>query len=219
MLSNDISPAFARVTAYGGVLGALCLLASTLLFVTEGGGINDGVLGGTVGVWSCIGMAIGSIGICRLLESRAPKAAPVVGAVALAGFVGGAAFSVQAMYLDRYDRDLLADVTEGKGAGSDWFGFFAFLPWGWMVPVSLVLVGWLIWRTQAAANWVGALFVLGGVLFVIGRPARLDAVAVATDVVLVLAFAAVVPYLLRAADAGTPARRREDATQTGQLAG
>lgn len=202
MPDNGFSPVFARVTASAGVLGALCLLVSTVLYITDGRGINDGVLGGTVGVWSCIGLAIGSVGVFRLLEPRAPKAAPIAGAVALAGLSSGTAFNVQALYLAKYDQDFLADVT--AGSDNDWFGFFAFLPWGWMAPVGFVLIGWLVWRTAVARPWAGGLFVLGGVLFVTGRPARIDAIAIATDVVLVLAFLSITPALLRAA---TPVRR------------
>jgi hypothetical protein len=210
MTNHGFSPVLLRVTATAGVLGALCLLVSTVLFITDGGGINDGVLGGTVGVWSCVGMAIGSVGIFRVLEPRAPKAAPIAGAVALAGFTGGAAFNVQALFLATYDHDFLADVTEGSGSGNEWFGAFAFLPWGWMVPIGFVLIGWLVWRSGMAPAWVGGLFALGGVLFVTGRPARIDAIAVATDVILVLAFVAIAPTLVRAARSGVTSQRERD---------
>lgn len=207
MSDQGPSPVFALVTATAGILGAVFLLLSTVLFVTDGGGINDGVLGGTVGVWSCIGLAIGSVGIVRILEPRAPTAAPIVGVIALAGFSSGAAFNVQAMYVAKYDHDFLADVTEGHSSGNEWFGFFAFLPWGWMVPVALILVGWLIWRTEAAPARVGALFALAGILFVVGRPARIDSIAIATDAALVLAFVAIAPVLLRAGHAGADVPR------------
>ena len=204
-MTRNFSPAFARTTATAGVLGSLFLLASTVLFITDGNGVNDGVLGGTVGVWSCLGMAVGSVGIARLLEPRAPTAAPVVGALALVGLSAGIAFNVQAIYVARYDHDLLADVTAGEGSGSEWFAFFAFLPWGWLAPLGFVLLGWLVWRTQVAQTWAAALFALGGILFVTGRPARIDSIAVAADLALVLAFAAIAPALLRTAAAGSPA--------------
>lgn len=207
MTDINFSPVFGRVTAVAGVLGAVCLLGSTVLFITDGDAINDGVLGGTVGVWAAIGLAIGSVGILRLVEPAAPVLAPIVGAVALGAFSGGVAFNVQALHLGRYDIDFLSDVTEGGGSGSDWFGVFAFLPWGLLTPLTFALIGWLVWRTRVAPPWVAGAFVLGGVLFVSGRPARIDAVAIATDVVLVLAFLGIARSL---GSAGIRARTASD---------
>lgn len=197
MTTSSYSPVFGRLTACAGVLGALCLLLSTVLFTTDGGGINDGVLGGTVGVWAAIGMAIGSVGILRLIEPRAPVTAPLVGAIALAAFSGGVAFNIQALYQASYDIDFLSDATGGTGSGNDWFGIFAFLPWGLMTPLTFVLIGWLLWRTHMSRPSVAAMFALGGILFVSGRPARIDAIAIATDAILLLAFVSIAPALLR----------------------
>lgn len=199
MTESNLPPTFARITGFAAILAPVLLLVSTVAYLTAGGGINDGVLGGTVGVWSCIAFAVASMGICRLAEPHAPRAAPIVTVVAFAGWVGGAAFNVQAMFLEKYGNDFLADVTGDEAAGSEWVGFFAFLPWGWMAPLGFILMGWLLWRTRVVATWVAGLLALGGVLFVTGRPARIDVVAVSTDLVLTTALVMVGLELLRRA--------------------
>lgn len=198
MNDNAMPAALALITGTAAILGPVLLLLSTVAYITAGGGINDGVLGGTIGVWSCICLAIATIGICRLAEPLAPRAAPIVNVVALTGWLGGVAFNVQAMYLDHAGTDLLADAGEGRGDGI-WYAFFAFLPWGWMAPFGFILMGWLLWRTRVVPAWVGGLLALGGVLFVAGRPERIDVVAVTTDVVLTVALAAVGLRLLQEA--------------------
>ncbi|MPY80336.1 MAG: hypothetical protein GEV04_18130 [Actinophytocola sp.] len=179
------------MTGFAAILAPVLLLLSSIAYITGGGGINDGVLGGTVGVWSAIALAVASVGICRLAEPRAPRAAAVVQVVALAGFTAGVAFNVQGMYLGKYDLDLLTDLTGGASEGSEWIGAFAFLPWGWLAPLSFVLMGWLLWNTRAVAPWTAGLLALGGVLFVTGRPARIDTLVIATDVVLTIALVAI----------------------------
>lgn len=209
-MNDNLTPTVARITGVAAVLAPVLLLLSSVAYLTQGGGVNDGVLGGTIGVWATIALVVASVGITRLAEPRAPRAAAVVLLVALAGFTAGAAFNVQAIYLAKYGNDFLADVTEGSSEGGDWIGFFAFLPWGWMAPLGFVLMGWLLWRTRVVPTWTAALLVLGGVLFVAGRPARIDVLVVATDVVLVVALASIGMRLLRSAHAGASRGDRVD---------
>lgn len=61
------------------------------------------------------------------------------------------------------------------------------LPWGWFLPLSFVLVGIFLGRTGAASWWPAGLLIAGGVLFVTAVPARIDALAIGTAGVLVLA--------------------------------
>jgi hypothetical protein len=196
MTDNHFPPTLARITGFAAILAPVLLLLSSVAFLTAGGGVNDGILGGTIGVWSCIGLAIATIGICRLAEPLAPRAAPIVNAVALTGWVAGVAFNVQAIHLDRYGDKFLGDPDL---AGGDLVGILAFLPWGWMAPLGFILMGWLLWRTRVVATWAAGLLALGGVLFVTGRPARIDAIVIATDVVLTVALVTIGLQLLRQA--------------------
>lgn len=186
---GTLSPFSARVFGIAAIAAPLLLLASTVAFATDGEGINDGVLGGTIGVWSAFAMAVALVGVLRLLEPRAPRAAPILTALAVTAFSAGVAFNVQAMYLASFDVDFLAEASEGTVEGSDAIGMLAFLPWGWFVPLSLVLTGVFLWRTRTASWWSGALLIVGGVLFVTARPARIEVVAMLGDAALVLALA------------------------------
>jgi hypothetical protein len=185
--------------AYGAaaIAGPLLLLASTIAFITAGDGINDGVFGGTLSVWAAIALGIALVGILRRLEPLAPRAAGILTLTAIAGVAGGTAFSVGAIYLPVYD--LGPDAPFDAVEGADAIAAFAFLPWGWLIPFTLTLTGLLCWRTGALPRRQAALMIAGGVLFVAGRPARIEPVAVVTDLVLVAALAPIGWAMLRPA--------------------
>ncbi|HEX6027080.1 MAG TPA: hypothetical protein VFZ00_34090 [Solirubrobacter sp.] len=174
-----------RAFGAAAIAAPLLLLASTIAFMTAGDGINDGVLGGTLSVWAVIAFGIALVGVLRLLEPHAPRAAALLTLTAIAGVAGGAAFSVGGVYAPIYDLgpDAPLDAVEGADA----IAAFAFLPWGWLIPFTLTLTGILFWRTAAIPRTQAVLLIAGGVLFVAGRPARIEPVAVVTDLVLVAA--------------------------------
>lgn len=163
------------------------LLASTIAFIAVGGGINDGVAGGVITVWAVIAFTLAFVGCARLLEPWMPRGAQVVTFGAAAVAVGGAGFGITGIYQQILREDHGIDGVAVFDAHA--FGLLALLPWGWFMPLTCILVGALLWRAQLLPWWHGALFILGGVLFVTGRPARIDAVAVTTDLILLAAFA------------------------------
>lgn len=160
-------------------------MGSTIAYVTEDG-INDGVVGGMIGIWSTFALAVAYAGIYRI-EPRAPRVGPIFGVLALVGAAAGTLFNLQAMYLAAYGNDLLTDAMDGSLPDVSTLTFFAFLPWGWLGPVSFVATGILLWRTRAAPTWSALLLILGGILFISSRPARIEPLAIACDIVLVLA--------------------------------
>lgn len=180
---NVLSPRAARVHGVATVLAPLLLLASSLAYVLLGGGINNGVWGGILGVWCAFAFVIAFAGIGRVLEPAAPRAAPVVTAVALVGWATGIGFQTNAMYTALRGDDLLFDASEGENAVI----LLAFLPWGWFAPLGFVLLGWLLWRTGLGTRWQAALLVLGGVLFLVGYPGQIAAAALASNAAVVLA--------------------------------
>ncbi|MGD9529129.1 hypothetical protein [Pseudonocardia sp.] len=179
-----LSPTAARIHGWAVILGPLLLLASTLAFLTEGG-VNAGALGGVIGVWSVFTLAIGFVGLHRLLEPLAPRAAPVVLAIGLIGFTAGAAFNLLAVVEAPPATAPVAFDAAVVNHGP--FVLLALLPWGWFAPLTFVLTGILLLRTGLAARWSALLMVVAGLLFLVGRPARIDAVALAADVALVVA--------------------------------
>ncbi|TDD12978.1 hypothetical protein E1218_35135 [Kribbella turkmenica] len=196
MSTTAFSPTAARIHGWATILAPVLLLGSTLAFISEDG-INDGVAGGTLGVWSTFLFVIAFAGLYRVIESRLPRIGPMFMALTLIGFTAGTAFNVQAMYYGAYGTDLLADLSEGRLPQSPAVGIFAFLPWGLLVPVTLVATGILLWVSRSAPPWSAILLILGGVLFVASRPERVNALAIVADVVLVLALAPIGWTLMR----------------------
>jgi hypothetical protein len=209
-MNNDspavMSPLAARVYGVAAFLGPLLLLAATIGFIVEGEGINHGVLGGTIGVWSAFTMIIAMMGVLRLLEVNRPRAAPILTILAVSGFAAGSAFDVEAAFramVPGFDDAVNASVDDGSGA----IAIFMFIPWGWFAPLSLILLGIFLWRSRTSPWWTGALMIAGGVLFVVGQMERVGLLAAVSNVVLLLAFAPIGWTLLttharRAAAAG-----------------
>jgi len=185
---STLTPFAARIYGTATIAAPLLLLASTLAFVTEGEGINEGVLGGTIGVWSAFAFAVAFVGILRLIEPSAPRAAAALTVLALIGFTAGVAFNVDAIYVALIP-ELTVERLNDAMTGGDAIAILAFLPWGWFVPLTFVLTGVMLWRTHTVAPWSGILLIIGGILFVASRPERINALALTGDVVLVVALA------------------------------
>lgn len=194
-LLAGLPPFTRRLHGLALVLGPLLLLASSVAYMAEGEGINDGVLGGVLGVWSVFVLGLALTGVLRALEPRWPRAAPVLTLLVLAGVAGGTAFNVHAIFSQVFGvgPDALLDTVEG----GDTVAVFAFLPWGWMVPITLVATGVLLWRTDGARRATAGLLVAGGVLFVAGRPERIEPVVVLTDLVLIAALVPIGLHMVR----------------------
>lgn len=176
------------------ILAPVLLLASTVAFLTVGGGINDGILGGVLTVWAVLAFALAFLGCARLLEPGMPRAARVLtfGAAALA--VGGAGFGISAVHVEVLREDHGVDAVAALDAHP--LTWLALLPWGWFMPLTCILAGVFLWRGRLVPWWHGILFILGGVLFVTGRPAQIGLVAVGTDLVLLAAFGILAVRLL-----------------------
>jgi hypothetical protein len=203
-----MSPLAARIYGVAAIVGPLLLAASTTAYILEGEEINRGVLGGTIGVWASFAMIIALVGVLRLLEVNRPRAAPILTIFALTGFAAGIAFSMDAIFAAIVGPDLDAALDAAIDEGSGAISILAYLPWGWFAPLSLILLGIFLWRSRTTTWWTGALLILGGVLFVVGQMERIGAIALAADVVLLLALAPIGWTLLtqarRAVTAGDP---------------
>lgn len=174
-----------RFFALSVVAGPVLLLLADVAYVTAGNGINNGVLGGTIGVWSCFVLAWAFIGLSQMLQHTAPRGALALLILAIPATAGGGvAFNVEALHRDHFGNSINEAALVG-GDSDALIGIFAFLPWGWMAPASFVLLGVLVWRSAVLPKWAGALCALGGVLFVVARPQDIDALAIVSDVVLV----------------------------------
>ena len=183
-----------RFLALTLVAAPVVFLLSDVAYVTAGNGINNGVLGGTIGVWSCFLLGWAFLGISRALEPVAPRGALTLLVLAVPMVAGGAAFNVNGIHWDLFGNDL-DDVAASGGDGA--ISLLAFLPWGWFAPISFVVAGILVWRTAIAPRWAGLLTALTGVLFIAARPAGIDLLAIVCDVTMVLGLVPIGLALLR----------------------
>lgn len=202
----NASPTTVRITGIAAILAPLLLLASSLAYITDGNGINDGHVGGTIGVWSCFAFLLAFIGIHRVLEPEAPRAAPLMLVVATIGAAAGVGFNIDGIMAAEFGRDAVDDLTESSA-----FALLAYLPWGLFFPIGLIGTGVLMWRTNTFSRISAGLTVCGGVLFVTSRPARIDAAAVLGDCALILALVPIgwallaTPSVVRTTSDNTPA--------------
>jgi len=183
-----------RLLALAAVAGPVVFLLSDVAYVTAGQGINRGVLGGTLGVWSCFLLGWAFLGIARALETVAPRGALTLLVLAVPMVAGGTAFNVNAIHWDHFGNDLT-----GSSDGDAAIAILAFLPWGWFAPASFVVAGVFVWRTAVAPRWAGVVTALTGVLFISARPAQIDALAVVCDVTMVLGMVPIGLALMRRA--------------------
>jgi len=180
---GSLTPFSARLYGVVVIIAPFLLLASTIAYTTENG-INNGVFGGTIGVWSCFTLSIALVGVMRLLEASAPRAAAVLTVLAIMAFSGGIGFNIQAISLALYGAE--SEIIETV-EGGDAIAILAFLPWGLFAPLTFVLSGFFLWRTRTVAWWTGALFIAGGILFVASRPERINELAIIADVAIIAA--------------------------------
>lgn len=202
------SPVTTRITGVAAIAAPLLLLVSTVAYLTDGGGINDGVVGGTIGVWSCLAFLLAFAGISRALEPHALRTAPILMSVMLLGCAGGIAFNIDGVLSASFGREAVDAATDERP-----FSILAYLPWGLCFPAGLIGTGALMWRTRVPTRRTAALVAAGGLLFVSSRPARVDALAVLADAVLVLALVPICWSLLSRAPRSV-ATRTEPAVPT-----
>lgn len=202
---GTLTPFAARVYGVAVIIAALLLLASTVAFITVGDGINEGVLGGVLGIWGAFALAIGLMGILRLMEPRAPRAAPILTVFALISAAAGVGIQLDYLMQHEMGPELSAAVDEAL-VGADGPLAIAILP-GLLLPPTLVAIGIFLWRTRTTPWWSGALLIAGGVMFIIAMPDGIAPLAVLTDVLLLLALVPIGWSMIRAArrDAPPPA--------------
>lgn len=191
------APPLPRLFGVALISGTALMLVSTLLYVATGEGVNHGVVGGTVGIWSCFAMVLGYLGLARSFESPAPRASLVLTVLAVVGLMTGYGYNLEGIHLAHLGADIWSEPFD------DAIGYLAFDPWGLFLPLALLLTGFLVWRTRLYARWTAAPLVLGGLLFVPSREAGVDALAVVADLLLL---AGLVPLGVSLIQPATPER-------------
>lgn len=163
------------------ILAPLLLAAST--FFWQNGQL--GLVGGTIQVWSFIFWIPAMLGLLSLLRGAMPRFAAWAMLLVAMVCIGGANFAMDGIYL--------AGFGMMNGAPVDPDAFHAiispasvlvlYLP-GLFFPLSLMLIGFLLWRTGNAMPLLALLLIVGALCFPLSRLPRIELLAHLADLLL-----------------------------------
>lgn len=179
-----------RVTAIAAVLAPALVLASTVAYLARGEGMNDGEVGGAIQLWGMAAYAVAVVGLLRLVEDAAPRAAVVLTVLAMLGVAAGAGYGIDSMQVELFGTDSIQEV-EGSLAP------IALQVPGILFPVSLIGLGVVLARTGTVTALAGYGLAVGAVLFPASRIPDVPGLAVASDVIVLLALAAIAAQVVR----------------------
>jgi hypothetical protein len=155
---------------------------SSFFWVDEG---QYGITGSTLLIFGSVFWIAGFVGIFRLLRDRTPRYAAGGLLLAIYGAVcGGAAFAFQGLFAELYDISHEAAIE--ALASHPFVANAIFWVGGPAFPVSLLILGIVLARTQTVPLWVGLLLSLGGALFPVARIPRIDLVAHLVDLLMLI---------------------------------
>jgi hypothetical protein len=167
------------------VIAPVLLLASTIAYVANGEGMNDGELAGAVQVWASIGFALGIVGLTRRFERAAPRASAWLLVAGLCGAAASVAYGIDSIQVAMFGTESIQDTDSAVGP------LALQLP-GILFPLALCGIGVMLARTRTAPAIAAVALAVGAVLFPIARIPDLEAVALVGDGVLLIALGAIV---------------------------
>jgi hypothetical protein len=159
------------------------LQATSSLFWEDG---RYGAIGGTIVAIAATFWVTGLIGVLDQLRPKLPVFATIGLPLVIAGAISGANFGFQGFY----DAALGVQPRESLDALSAYPVQAAVLLWwsGPLFPIMLLATGVALWRTGSAARWAAAAICLGGALFPLSRIPRIEAAAIAIDLLILAGF-------------------------------
>lgn len=169
----------AKLTTGAVFLAPVLVAASTIAYMMEGG-MNRGQWGGVLQFYAWGVVAIAVVGLVGPLRERLPRTAALLLATGILAGVFGASYGIDSIWATVTGQPQLVDQEVTAG-------LVAMGPGGLVLPITLIGLGVAYARTGLVAAPVASLLALAGVLFPLGRAANLLPVAMATDVVLLVA--------------------------------
>lgn len=164
------------------LLAPLFYALSTFFWVGEG---QYGITSSTLLVFGSVFWAAALIGIFRLLRDKTPRYAAAGLLVALYGVVcGGTAFAFRGLFTEIYS--ISPGVALQSLNAHPFVANALFWIAGPVFPASLLILGIVLIRTKTVPLWVGILLVLGGAIFPVSRIPRIELIAHAADVLLLI---------------------------------
>lgn len=147
--------------------------------------------------WAVVFTGVGLHGvILRRLAEPAAFVHAVLGLTLAAGLAAGAGFAVELAMTETFGIDRLVDAGQASSV------LTLQLP-GLLYPLSLIGIGVASWRKNTMPGMSGVLVALAGLIFPISRIGEVAGVALASDLLLVVATAPVAVGVVRG-DARTP---------------
>jgi hypothetical protein len=176
-----------RLAGAAAVAGPILLLASTVAYLTVGDGLNDGELGGALQLWAFIGIGLAVLGLARTLERSAPRIATLLSLLAVLAPALGGAFGIDSM-------QTAVNGTAPLAERSDPTIVLALLLPGPLVAIGLAVLGVTLARHGAGVRcW---LLVAGALLFPVSRIPDVGAIAILSDLLLVVSMGSIGLQLL-----------------------
>jgi hypothetical protein len=184
-----------RLTGAAAVAGPILVLASTVAYVTVGGGLNEGELGGAIQVWAFAILGVAVLGLARTVERSVPGTAALLSVLAVVGAAVGGGYGIDSM-------QAAVNGTEALAHGSEPAVVLGLLLPGLLAPISLVVLGITLTR-HGGAGIRGWLLVAAAVLFPVSRIPDVAAIAIVSDLLLVASMGSIGLQLLTGRDRST----------------
>jgi hypothetical protein len=183
-----------HTTAFAAIAGSVLMLATTVAYLLNDQGFSQGEVPGTIQVWAFIAYGVAIVGLVRLFEPAAPRAAMVTIVVGLVGVAGGAAYGIDAIGLQALGGSIVDS--------SDVAPFALRIP-GLAFPVAVFMVGFFLARHSSVPTVAGYGLVVAAVLFPVAHIGDIIPLGLASDVIAVLAMGAIALSLLSADETHT----------------
>lgn len=169
------------------------LLAAVATFFWEGD--RYGVTASVLLAFSTVAWIYGLLGLWERVAAWRPWFGGVGIVLALAGFLGGMAFSFQGFFEELYG----VSKTGSLDAAAEHPAASALVLWlpGPAFPLGLCALGIALARARLASSWLGGLLVLSGVCFPLSRITRSEPIAHLADLLILAAFTVIAVAYLR----------------------
>jgi hypothetical protein len=180
MITNHGSPTDLLLNASLILAPTLMLTSSIVYVVTDE--LGHGVPGGIVQNLAMICFMLVVIRLTTLVSDSSPKVAAALLLVGIVGVAGGIGYGVNAYAVEVTG----VDMNDTAGAAAT-----ALQTAGILFPLMFIGFGATLLLTKTVPAPIALALVVGGVLFPLGRIPGIDALALASDVTLLVALTAV----------------------------
>lgn len=203
MVDTNLAPDPINKLTTGAIFVAPVLVAASTVTYAMGGAMNRGEAGGVIQFYAFGVFTIALVGLIGPLRYLLPRTAAVLLATGVLAGISGAGYGIDSIWAAVTEQPQLVDQDLAAG-------LLAMAPAALLFPMTLIGLGIAYARTGLAAAPAGYLLALSAVMFPAGRATNLLPVALATDVVLLIALVAIGRSLVvrRTAAAQPDANRR-----------